>query len=310
MAYNGVLNIMPRRFPDNPGLISGILLMGFGASSLIIGSVFTAVTPEVSGAWRSSFMVMGILIAAVLFVCSFLFTPPKEGEVLQKRGMTDGAAKSETGPELGPGQMLKQSSFWGYWVWAILLSGVGLAIVAQAKPIVVEAGTDLDAGIISLIVGLISVCNGLGRIIMGGMFDRLGAKSTMRVINVVMVVCSLALISAFVTRFLPLVVIAFLGIGIGYGGCPTMSAAFTRANYGNRNYPVNLSIMNINLLIASFFGTMAGVLYDASGSFMAALIVLATCAAAALLIIPAIRIQGNKEHQDLHSPNRLPEKRT
>ena len=76
-AYNSVMNVMPRWFPDRQGLISGILLMGFGASSMIIGSAFTSLTPSSAGAWRSSLLFMGVLMAVILLVGSFFLIPPK-----------------------------------------------------------------------------------------------------------------------------------------------------------------------------------------------------------------------------------------
>lgn len=299
-AYNSVLNIMPRWFPNNQGLISGILLMGFGASGLIIGSVFTAMTPPQPDAWRASFLFMGILIAAVLFICAFFFKPPKVNEVpAPAAGRGPGAA---AGNAYTPAQMLRQPSFWLFWVWGVLLCGVGLAIIAQARPIAVMIGTDISAGAISLIVGLISVCNGLGRILMGGLFDRLGHKATMRTINILFIVGALVLITALQTQAFPLIVVGFLMVGIAYGGCPTMSAAFTRSFFGQRDYPVNLSVMNINLLVASFFGTIAGVLYDASGSYMTTFIVLTVCAVLAFVLQPFIKEPKKEAEKNAAEP--------
>ena len=47
-----------------------------------------------------------------------------------------------------------------------------------------------------------------------------------------------------------------------------MNSAFIGAFYGSKNYPVNYPIINMNLLLASFGGTIAGALYDASGSYL------------------------------------------
>lgn len=45
LAYNAVMSTMSKWFPDKQGLISGILLMGFGLGSFIIGKVYQAYTP-------------------------------------------------------------------------------------------------------------------------------------------------------------------------------------------------------------------------------------------------------------------------
>ena len=61
-VYNGIMSCVTRWYSDKPGLISGILLMGFGIGSFIIGKVYQAVTPAGVGmeVWRNSFFVFGV----------------------------------------------------------------------------------------------------------------------------------------------------------------------------------------------------------------------------------------------------------
>ena len=73
-AYNAVMSTMSSWFPDKQGLISGILLMGFGLSAFIVGKVFAAVTPSTGGdEWKSTFRVLAIIIFVVMIICSFFF---------------------------------------------------------------------------------------------------------------------------------------------------------------------------------------------------------------------------------------------
>ena len=44
-AYNAVMSTMSAWFPDKQGLISGILLMGFGLSAFIVGKIFCRSNP-------------------------------------------------------------------------------------------------------------------------------------------------------------------------------------------------------------------------------------------------------------------------
>ena len=69
-VYNGIMSCVTRWYSDKPGLISGILLMGFGIGSFIIGKVYQAVTPAGVGmeVWRNSFFVFGVLLFIVLVV--------------------------------------------------------------------------------------------------------------------------------------------------------------------------------------------------------------------------------------------------
>lgn len=51
LSYNAVMSTMVRWFPDRPGLISGVLLMGFGGGSFLIGKLYQAWTPAGVGGW-------------------------------------------------------------------------------------------------------------------------------------------------------------------------------------------------------------------------------------------------------------------
>ncbi|MGM9534117.1 MAG: MFS transporter, partial [Intestinibacter sp.] len=71
LAYNSVMSTMSKWFLDKQGLISGILLMGFGLGSFIIGKIYQAYTPTDIGGWRTSFMIFGIILVIVLGIGGF-----------------------------------------------------------------------------------------------------------------------------------------------------------------------------------------------------------------------------------------------
>ena len=286
-AYNAVMNVMPRWFPDRQGLISGVLLMGFGASSMIIGSAFTALTPAAPGAWRSSLLFMGILMAIVLFFCSFFFSPPKECQSSASLGPRAGGG--EQGLDLAPGAMVRRPSFWCFFLWATLLSAAGLVIIAQARSVALTAVPDIDPGALSFAVGLISVCNGLGRVAFGALLDKAGRRATMCCVTCALVLGAALLFFSLTIGSRVLLVAGFIFTGLGYGGGPTMTAAVTKQFYGQHSYPVNFSITNTNLLVASFASTAAGAIYDATGHYVAVFLLLFTLLALSFWFLFSIR---------------------
>ena len=177
-VYNAVMSTVLAWFPDKQGLVSGVLLMGFGFGSFFIGKIYQAATPAGPGvdAWRNSFFVFGIVLLVVLGICGLFFVKPTAEDLagikVEKSGAKSG--KKETGLEATPGQMLKTTSFWLYFVWAVLLSAAGLALISQASGVATEVGPDVNPGTIATVVGLISVFNGIGRLIFGGLFDKIG----------------------------------------------------------------------------------------------------------------------------------------
>ncbi len=267
-AYNAVMSTMSSWFPDKQGLISGILLMGFGLSSVIIGKVFAALAPpdgEVA-LWRNTFRVMAVVIFVIMVVCSFFFVKP--GEDFVPPTASKKKAVREPASDITSAQMVKKASFWLYYVWAILISAAGLALVSQASGIATQVGSNVSPGNIATVVGLVSIFNGIGRVIFGTLFDKKGYQLTMILDMIVFVLAGGILILALNTGNFVFIVVGFIVGGFAYGGVTPTNSAIISDFFGRTNYPMNFSLINTNLIIASFASTIAGKLYDVSGSYM------------------------------------------
>lgn len=275
-VYNGVMSCLTKWFSDKPGLISGILLMGFGFGSFIIGKVYQAVTPAGTGVdeWRNSFFVFGIILLVVIILGALLMKAPGADYKAPAPVKKNTNIKKEEGIDVGPGKMLKRPSFWLYVVWATTLSAAGLILISQASGVVVEINPTAAAGTVATVVGLISILNGIGRVICGALFDKIGRRATMFLFDIVFFAAVGLLILALSMHSFTVLIIAFCVSGLAYGGVTPMNSAFVNGFYGTTHYPVNYPIVNMNLLIASFGSTIAGALYDASGSYMSTFILM------------------------------------
>ena len=287
LCYNAVMSTMVRWFPDRPGLISGVLLMGFGGGSFIIGKLYQAWTPVEIGGWRASFLVMGIIIFVVLAICSFFFVAPG-ADFVAPAAKNSKAAVKIAGKEYKPLEMVKKPSFWLYYVWAIALSAAGLALISQASGVVWEASASQTAGAVATIVGLISICNALGRVLFGGMYDKYGRSLSMQLVNGLFIVTSVVLLLAMSGRSVAVVIAGFVLGGLAYSGVTPTNSAFCRAYFGAAHYPVNFPLINSNLIFASFGSTISGALYDASGSYSSTFFLIIGLAVAGILCSLAI----------------------
>lgn len=276
VAYNSIMGNITKFFPDCPGLISGVLLMGFGFGSFLIGKVYQAVTPSGAGidAWRNSFLTFGVILFVVIFACSFIIRKPTEKEFKEiTKDMKDKKSEMKFKKiEFTPSKMLSRASFWIFFAWATFLSASGLAIVSQASGVAMEVNKAASAGTISTVVGLISIFNGAGRVMFGDLFDRIGRLKTMILNNILFLISILILMIAIKSGQFDLIIIGFICIGLAYGGITPTNSAFVNHFYGSENYAVNLSLINMNLFIASFGSTIAGSLYDSTGSYFSTLI--------------------------------------
>lgn len=287
-AYNAVMSTMSAWFPDKQGLISGILLMGFGLSSFIIGKVFAAIAPpDGSDGWRSTFRLFAVIIVVVMVICSFFFVKPGADFV------PPAAAKKkevrEPASDINSGQMVRKASFWLYYVWAILVSAAGLALVSQANGIAKQVGTDVSAGTIATVVGLISIFNGIGRVFFGTLFDKKGYRLTMILDMIIFVAAGLILILALNTGNFVFIVVGFIVGGFAYGGVTPTNSAIISDFFGRTNYPMNFSLINTNLIIASFASTIAGNLYVMTESYMSTIFMIIGVTVAGFVVFLGIR---------------------
>ena len=286
LAYNGVMSTMVKWFPDKPGLISGVLLMGFGGGSFLIGKLYQAWTPAGIGGWRTSFVVLGIICCAVLAVCSFFFVAP--GADFTVPAGKGGRAVAAPREDIKPAVMLKRPAFWLYYVWAIAVSAAGLALISQASGVVWEASADQTAASVATIVGLIFICNAVGRVLFGGMYDKFGRSLSMQLVNGLFILTSVVLLLAMSSRSVVVVIIGFVIGGLAYSGVTPTNSAFCRAYFGPTSYPVNFPLINSNLIFASFGSTISGALYDASGSYSSTFFLIIGLAVAGILCSLAI----------------------
>lgn len=287
-AYNAVMGTMSAWFPDKQGLISGILLMGFGFSSFIFGKVIAAVAPSTGGEeWKALFRVFAIVIFIVMIVASFFFVRP--GEDFQPPAAKKEKKTREPAMDINTGVMVKQPSFWLMYVWAIFISAAGLALISQASGIASQVGTGVADGTIATVVGLISILNGIGRVIFGALYDKNGYKSTMILDMVSFIIAALILILALKSGNFAFIVLGFVVGGFAYGGVTPMQSAFISDFFGRTYYSMNFSVIVTNLLIGSFASTIAGKLYDASGSYMSTIFMLIIVTVIAFVAFLGIR---------------------
>ena len=292
LSYNAVMSTMVRWFPDKPGLISGVLLMGFGGGSFLIGKLYQAWTPADVGGWRISFLVLGAVCFVVLAVCSFFFVAP--GADFTAPAGKGGRAVAAPLEDCKPTVMLRRPAFWLFYVWAIAVSAAGLALISQASGIVWEISADQTASSVATIVGLISICNAVGRVLFGGVFDKYGRSLSMQLVNVLFVAASGVLLAALGSRSVPLVIAGFMVGGLAYAGVTPSCSAFCRAYFGPTHYPVNFPLIVSNLIFASFGSTISGALYDASGSYNSTFFLIIGLAAAGVLCSLAISATDRK----------------
>lgn len=286
IVYNVVISATNAWFPDQKGLCSGVLMMCFGISSLLLGKVAEALFESVG--WRSTYLFLGIGIAAILAVCGFAIRAPEPRTVFPApKKMRDSAEASFEAKDYTTSEMVRRFPFWRFFLFSILTSAVGSSVISFARDLALSVGA--AASLATTLVGVLSLCNGLGRVLCGVIFDALGRKKTMVIANLITIAAPALVLIAVSAKSLPLCVAGLCMTGIAYGCSPTISAAFISAFYGIKHFSSNYSLANMMLVPSAFVATLSNSLLVSTGSFTAPFVMLLCFASLALLLNLSIR---------------------
>ncbi len=243
IVYNVVISGTNAWFPDKKGLSSGALMMGFGFSTLTLGNLLAALFEIEFFGWRRTYLFYGLILALIFLVQAFVLKAPPFAPSSQKAG--DSA-------DVTAGQMLRKPSFWKLFVFFALFASVGSTAISGAKGQFADLGAGESA---ALCAGILTVCNGLGRIVSGAFFDRFGLRRTQYLTSIVVIAATVLTFAGYAAELTVPGCIGLCLCGFSYGFSPTTSAAFAAEFFGTKNFPLNFSILNLVLIPASFVPT-------------------------------------------------------
>ena len=280
IAYIVIISTVNAWFPDKRGTSSGALMMGFGASSLILGNAADALFRTSIG-WRTTYIIIGAALGAVLILTAPLICKP-DASITFPAPKKKIAAKEEglDAHDYTPLEMLGSFTFWRAFIAFVCVTAVGNSVISFARDLALSVGA--EATLATTLVGVLAVCNGLGRIITGTVFDTMGHRFTMIAANILTIIAAAVTLVAVNVNSLPLCIAGLCLTGMSYGTSPTNVSAFTSAFYGSKHFTTNMGIINCNLMFASFIATACSALLSSTGSYTAPFVLLLVLASAAL----------------------------
>lgn len=281
ISYNVIVSTVCAWFPDKKGFCSGCLMMGFGVSTLLLGNLISLMFENENIGWSRTYLILGTVIATVLIISALILKAPSKDVVLPtpKQRKT---AKSENfeARDFKTSEMLKSFTFWRAFVCMAFITAVGNSVISFARDLVVSVNA--DNALATTLVGVLAVCNGLGRVLTGAVYDILGRRLTMICANLITIVAAGVTLVSVILGSLPLCIAGLCLTGISYGSCPTVTSAFSASFYGQKYFSMNYSIINFNLIFASFIATFANNLLITSGSYVSPFVMLLVLAVVAL----------------------------
>ena len=197
------------------------------------------------------------------------------------------AAEAFAQQELTTAQMLKRVSFWMAFVCIAFLAAVGSSVISFAKDLALSVGSPESLAV--TLVGVLSVCNGLGRIFTGAVFDAIGRRKTMLLANILTICAASVTLLAVTIGSLPLCIAGLCLTGISYGACPTITASFTSTFFGMKYFSTNMALMTFTVMGGSLIATVSNKILEVTGGYTVTFLMLLSLTFIALVLNIFIR---------------------
>lgn len=280
-VYNQALTTIIAWFCDKASLMTGILLMCYGMGSVLLSPFISFLISHFN--WRATFFILSVMAFSILMFGSFQtrLPTPEEAALLPPPDQAAGSKKSEgMQKDYLPKDMIRTKSFWCFVMWNLSIGVIGLTMSSHAAPIAQSIGVTAAAS--AFFVSGYSLCNGLGRVGFGVLFDRLGRKKCTAAVSLTGILSGLLLFFSYLSATPALLLPAFLMLGLTFGGGPVCSASIVKELFGEKNYGVNLGFGNLAVLGSAFLGPYAAGFVYQSWGYLAVAVFLALAAALSL----------------------------
>lgn len=281
ISYNVIVSTVCAWFPDRKGFCSGCLMLGFGISTLLLGNAVSALFENEAIGWKKTYIILGVILAVVLILAGLVLRKPDADTVFPEI-KTKKISKKEAFEtrDFTTKEMLRSFTFWRAFVTMAFMTAVGNSVISFARDLVLSV--DAAPALATTLVGVLSVCNGLGRILTGAVYDALGRRTTMISANILTIFAAGITLLAVNMHSLPLCIAGLCLTGLSYGSCPTVTSAFSASFYGQKHFSTNYSITNFNLIAAAFIASASNSMLISTGSYTAPFIMLLILAVIAL----------------------------
>lgn len=280
IAYNVIISTVNSWFMGKVGFSSGVMLMGYGLGSFVLG-VFISRSNEMFG-WRMTFVILAIITGVTALAMSVLLKVNNNSSLADKpedenaqTSQTSNSEKAISDPtditladesNVSTSQMLRRGDFYAFYIWSLVITAIGLGVIGHASMMAADLGA--TGTMLAIATGTITVTNGISRMIVGFMFDKLGRRLTMLIDSTVDLAAIIVLCIAFQAGSFPLLMMAFVLFGFGYGGLAPCNSAFARTQYGDKYYGPNFGIITSSGMPASIVGPyIIGVVIAANGNY-------------------------------------------
>lgn len=253
--------------PAKTGMIAGIVVSGFGLASVYAAPLANWLTSEYG--LQKTIMILGIAFTIVVVGLSQMLVQPDR--VIFKTASAVGAnSRANTGEkeDFSSGEMLKTWQFYIIWFMYACGAGAGLMVIGKLAAIAkIQASIELGF----ILVAILAVGNGGGRILAGIVSDFIGRRATLFgcfVMQAVLVILLSQAKGESILATVPVLALISALIGANYGANLSLFPSMTKDFYGLKNFGMNYGLVFTSWGVGGFMLAMlAGKVYVKTQSF-------------------------------------------
>jgi len=228
-------------FPDKKGLVTGMVIMGFGFGALLMSKVLAPFLLSVTGGdLVKVFALLGVVFTVATAGCGAVLRNPPPDFAVAGHPAGGAATAAEDG---SAGRALLSWRFAMMWVIFFCNIVAGIALIGFQSPLLQDLLRRRDPALAAAalaaqgatLIAVSSLFNGAGRFFWGGLSDRIGRIQAFRIMLFSQVVVFLLLsVVGHPWIFAALVCYVLLCYGGGFGTMPS----FVLDVFGTRLMPV------------------------------------------------------------------------
>jgi len=229
MGYICPVATLVKWFPERRGLMTGIAVCGYGFGAMIMSPIAAKAIIAEGVSW--TFLAFGVVYLIIVAAMAQFYANPPQGWRPAGWEPRTAVARAANPYDYTVKEAMSTWQFWLLWMMLFLNVSAGIMIISQASPMAQQL-VKMTAVEAAGIVGLISICNGAGRIFWAWVSDMIGRARVYFLLFAIQVVLFFLLPRVESTLvFTASVMLIGLCYGGGFGTMPSFTADFFGAKF-------------------------------------------------------------------------------
>lgn len=293
MVWAGVMpaaTLVARWFDRRRGMAMGICTIGTSLGGFLLPPLVTYLQQEYG--WRDANQMLAVLALAIISIAALVVFDSPEKAGLAHEGKADNGQKvadMQNSRQWTTQDALKSRIFWAIGLSFLFLSFSTNAVMQNLAPIGEDAG--MAPTTLSWYVSTLALVMIFAKLGIGYLADRIDYRILLGT-TLSLVASAVAILAIFGISEITLLC-AVIALGVGMGGLLPMLGVIVANIFGLASFGRMQGLLILVMLPGSLGPVMAASVYDGTGSYQLAWIILLVLLAPAVLFIRGIRKVAN-----------------